>query len=303
MFTHFFRLSHRGAADRHRSRLLEGLLARAAPAASSGNWRADAFGVLAPTSPMPGIGAAAFCAAGGKSDGAVFLATPVHCVADMNNVRLPLDGMLTLSAAEASELCADFNRTWADGGVRLVAGGAGDLFCLFDGVIAVDTVDPEDMLGRSIVDKLPTGPDASRLRRLMTEIEMWLFEHPVNRARQAAAAPTATALWLWGGGRALDSLPPVEGWTAGDDPMFKAWAAAPESPGRRQGSAVFVIAAEPGTENWRDAESRWLAPSVAELGAGRIARIELSAGHRRFTVGKGKLWRFLRRRPWWESFA
>jgi hypothetical protein len=69
-------------------------------------------------------------------------------------------------------------------------------------------------------------------------------------------------------------------------------------------SGVVVIAAEPGTHEWLDVESRWLEGSLADLRSGRIARLDLSAGKRRFSVSSGWRWRFWRRhRPWWESFA
>ena len=296
---------------------------------------------------MPGVAAAAVCAEQGVVDAAsVFIATPVHYVAEMSNVRLAADGILSLSRPEADALAADFNRVWHDAGMRLVstpsqipAAGAARmasprLFCLSDRLLEVATRDPEEVLDRHIDRYLPAGADAPPLRRLMSEVEMWLFEHAVNRTRLADAAPAVNGLWLWGGGPALASLPPVEGWTAGEDPLFKSFAARPDRAGRmleqtpqapagagpRVGppqlpnaanaltgthvaSGVIVIDAEPGTDAWRDAEARWLDRSVAHLRAGRIARLDLSSGQRCFSV-KGRWdWRpWRRRRPWWEYF-
>jgi hypothetical protein len=69
-------------------------------------------------------------------------------------------------------------------------------------------------------------------------------------------------------------------------------------------SAVVVIRAQPGTQGWRDAESRWFGRSVADLRAGRIAQIELAAGNRRFSVSSRASRRFWRsRRPWWGYFT
>ena len=61
----------------------------------------------------------------------------------------------------------------------------------------------------------------------MSEIEMWLFEHALNRAAGHGSRPIVSALWLWGCGDVVRSLPPVEGWAAGDEPFFKAFAAGP----------------------------------------------------------------------------
>ena len=320
MSIHYYRFTHRGAGSPQRAPLLERLLARADTSTVVTDWRADAFRLIAPQSAMPGVGAAALCAEQGLIDAAsVFIATPVHYLAEMSNVRLAAHGILSLSRAEADALAADFNRVWHDAGIRLVCGRSQtpqtpDLFCVTDRVLDAVTRDPEDVLDRHIEDYLPAGPDAPRLRRLMSEIEMWLFEHAVNRTRLADAAPAVNGLWLWGGGPALASLPPVEGWAAGKDPFVTAFGTQPGLPNAANtdsgahrvsvpASGVVVIDAEPGTDAWRDAESRWLGRSFADLRAGRIARLDLSAGDRCYSVKGRWNWRpWRRRRPWWEFF-
>jgi hypothetical protein len=302
--SHYFRFIHR-AVHRQRSALLERLLARADRSVAVADWRADAFRAIAPPSiGMPGVAAAALYAERGPVDAAsVFLATPVHYLAEMSNVRLPADGILSLHRPEAEALAVDFNRVWSDAGTRLLSGGRAELFCAFDQPTEAATADPEDVLDRHIADHLPAGAAAPRLRQLMSEIEMWLFEHPVNRARTAQAAPVLSGLWLWGGGPALASLPAVNGWTAGADPLFKAFAARSE-PSPHAAAGVVVTAAEPGTDEWRDLEARWLVGSLADLRAGRIERVDLSAGQRCFSVSARWHWRRWRRRqPWWEWFA
>ena len=302
MSIHYFRFTHRGAGSRLRARLLERLLARADTPTVVTDWRADAFRLIAPQSAsMPGVGAAALCAEQGSVDAAsVFIATPVHYIAEMSNVRLAADGILSLSRPDADALAADFNRVWHDAGIRLVSGRSQTpLFCLTDRALDAATRDPEDVLDRHIENYLPSGADAPRLRQLMSEIEMWLFEHAVNLTRSAGAAPAVNGLWLWGGGSALASLPPVEGWTAGNDPFFNAFAGSRAVPA----SGVIVIDAEPGSDAWRDAE-RWLERSVEDLHSGRISRLDLSAAGRCFSVKGRWNWRPWRgRRPWWEYLA
>jgi hypothetical protein len=331
--THYFRFIHRGAGNRQRARLLEGLLARAGAPAVVTDWRADAYRIIAPrAAAAPGLGAAALCAELGSVDAAaVFIATPVHYIAEMNNVRLAAQGLLSLSRTEADAIAADFNRVWHDAGIRLIAGrpqaapgmGPTHLFCATGRALHAETRDPEDVLDRHIAEYLPAGADAPRLRQLMSEIEMWLFEHAVNRTRALRAAPPISGLWLWGGGPALASLPPVEGWTAGTDVFFSAFGAPSEasseantagvartnlgfSAGSRAAptSGVVVIGDEPGSQTWRDAESRWLEGSLSDLNSGRISRLDLSAGGRCFSVeGRWNRRPWRRRRPWWEVFA
>jgi hypothetical protein len=300
---HYYRFTSINASMWQRSPRLEQLLSRCDDCTEITDWRADAFRVIAPMAAMPGVGAVALCAVRGAVEGgSVLMATPVRYVAEMNNVRLPADGILSLSPAEAQALAGDFNRVWHDAGIRLLADGA-DLFCVADQPLQAVTQDPREILDQHIDSHLPSGDAATRLRRLMSEIEMWLFEHAVNRSRIAAAAPAINGLWLWGCGPVLASLPKIEGWTAGRDPFFGAYASGPQAEDSAH-SGVAVIAVEPGTAEWDGSESRRLERSVADLRSGRIQRIELSGGRRRFGVsarGSLRFWR--RRRPWRDFFA
>jgi hypothetical protein len=297
----YFRFLTRGAAPR-RSALLEKLLARADAGRLVGDWRADAFRVIAPHAPWPGVAPAALCADGAAVDAAaaawVCLATPVHYVAEMTSVRMSLEGILSMERADAETLALDFNRVWNDSGIRLVAGGSARLYCIFDHTLNVTTRDPQDVLDRYIEEYLPAGADAPRLRQLMSEIEMWLFEHGVNATRAELGLPRISGLWLWGGGAPLASLPKVQGWAAGDDIFFNAFK------GEKSDSGVIVASHVPGDDGWPEVESRWLRPAVAQLRAGRLSRLDLSAGDRCVTLSARAVRRFWRRsKPWWEFFA
>lgn len=311
MSTHYYRFTRLGAVNRERAPLrtlprtplLERLLACAGGPAEITDWRADALRLIAPAAAIPGIAAAALFAERGSTEGAsVFIAAPVGYIAEMSTVRLPADGILRLQRSEADALAADFNRVWNGAGVRLLAGRFTDLYCVFDQEVDAATHDPDEVRDRPIGGYLPEGSDSARLRRLMSEIELWLFEHAVNRLRSARAEAAVNALWLWGGGAPLTSLPAVDVSSVGEDPLFKALAAGAELP-RAAASCVVVVAAELDTAAWPDAESR-LRASFAELRAGRIDRLDLSAAHRRFSLRGRWNWRpWRRRRPWWEAFG
>jgi len=296
----YFRFIARTAAAPRRSSLVEQLLARADDFTPVSDWRSDAFRLIAPqAAAMPAVAAAALCAERGAVDAAwVGLAAPVHYAAEMSNVRLAPDGMLALRPEEAEALAVDFNRVWTDSGTHLIAGRFADLYCIFDRALRVMTCDPQEILDRHIEEFLPAGADAPAVRQLMSEMEMWLFEHAVNVARAAQGLKPITGLWLWGGGAALASLPTVRGFCAGADVFFRAFT------GDGSGSAVIVVPEAPGSDAWHDAESRWLEPAVEQLRSGRISRLDLSAGARSFSVtarANRRFWR--RRRPWWGYFA
>jgi hypothetical protein len=311
--TVYFRIVAGGAPAPARAPLLERLLARADPAERAADWRAAAFRVIAPQAlVVPAVATAASSGHASSASGKwALLATPVHLEAGPRSLHLAADGMLELEPGEAEALAADFNRVFAGDAVRLVRAREALLLCQFDAPLEAATTDPEQLVGGDVFDSLPRGADAPRLRRLASEIEMWLFEHEVNARRRAHGRPAISSLWLWGGG-ALDApLPAVEGWTAGSDPLFAAFPResryplkAPAAAGRHALPGVVVIADFPGTPAWQSAEQCFLAPALADLKSKRLRGIELSAGQRSFRLSARGLARFWRKpRPWWETLG
>ncbi len=306
----YFRFAAHGSDTLERAPLLEALLVRAARAVAVVDWRADALRVISPNSPaIPAI--AAIALKGRSAAPWACIATPLHWHAGMSHLSLPAEGILSLDAEEAALLALDFNGLFGVEGVRMRACAAAVLVCEFDEPLDVHTHDPEMLVGRDLFALQATGPGASRLRRLMSEVELWLFDHAVNRARTARGMPQLNGLWFWGGGATSIAIPPVRGWTAGRDPLFASFGDT-EWPGiATRGIAtpavatpgVIVTRAQPGTAEWRDVEQCWLEPAWAALEAGALESLALSAGGRCFHIDKGLNLRFWRRaRPWWESF-
>ena len=315
MSTVYVRFPLRSAAPRERAPLLERLLFGAVEPARSGgryprgrHWRDAALALLVGSGvripPLAPLGLLAEAGADAVTSACAWVcfATPVHCAATMTSVRMAPAGILSLARTEAAELVRDFDRVFHDSQHRLVAGRSGTLYMAFAAPLEVHTHDPGDALDQDVWDFLPAGADAAALRAFMSEIELWLFDHAINRGREARALAPITGLWLWGGGAPLIDLPPLAGWTAGTDLFF---ASLPLSDGA---SGVVVAADAPGTAGWHTAEARWLQPALRDLGAGRLAAIELSAGERCYRVERHWRWHLWRRRiwrraaPWWECF-
>jgi hypothetical protein len=301
--TVYFRITARAPVTRARAPSLERLLARADARAQVADWRAQAFRLIAAENAQtPAVATAAFSASDSGAAGAwVCIATPVHFLAGMSSVSLPPDGILALDPSEADALGADFNGVFGGEGVRLIRGRDSVLLLLFDAPLRATMTPPEDVAGRDIWTHLPRGTDSRRVRRLMSEIEMWLFEHAVNEHRRARSTPIISGLWPWGEGRADVPPPAVHGWTAGDDPLFGAYPRESRYPGADR-SGVVAVSDWPGTPAWRDVEDRWLMPALGDLRSGRLRSIDLSAGNLCYSLSAGALRRFWRRaRPWWET--
>jgi hypothetical protein len=299
----YFRITAHGAHSHIRAPSLERLLARADGPSDAADWRAQAFRLIAPQGAcVPAAGAVALAPSASRAPGSwVCVATPVHLLAGMSSIGMAADGLLEIDLSEADALAADFNRVFAGGGVSLERGRDTLLLCRFDEPLTVITSAPDEAAGHDLWDYLPRGDDATRLRSLTSEIEMWLFDHAVNRRRQEAQRPVINALWLWGGGAADAAPPTLIGWTAGEDPLFGSFAPASRYPGAAT-SGVVTAPAWPGSPAWQVVEHNWLAPALADLRAGRLAGIELSARRRCLRLNARALRRFWRRaRPWWET--
>ena len=209
----------------------------------------------------------------------------------------PLDPL----AAEA--LAQDFNRVWTDSGFRLIAGRAGALYCSFDRMLSAFTHDPADALGRHIEAFLPSGSDAPRLRLLMSEVEMWLFEHAVNRARQAQGSAVITGLWLWGDGAPVKSLPEIRRLGRGRRSILQC---ARRGPCNRCQRGQRCGRCDAGTGE------RWLATRRTGVARNRCCAIAFRPARAAGVIGRQALLHreqsggarvLAAARPWWESFA
>lgn len=140
-----------------------------------------------------------------------WFATPVTLIAGLDHVQMSRAGIVRLSANEASALASDFARTFgtADFSLRAIDGYEG--FALRGLKGQATTVDPARLAGSDIGSALPTGASARELRRLGSEFELWLHDHPLNATRRRANAATISTLWLWGGqGEVSEIVRPLE---------------------------------------------------------------------------------------------
>jgi hypothetical protein len=242
--------------------------------------------------------------------GAVWLATPVHCVAGLASVHLDHRGLLKLSMATLAALAADFHAHFAESGFTLEPLVSGGFLLAGPSLSDAQAMEPARSVGQDIAAGLPRAP---ALRRLGAEIEIWLHEHPVNRLRAESGELPVTSLWIWGGG----TLPPTSTAPAGQaamacdraygrDPYLDGlWCArglrvrpAParledlsDSFARRSvivEELAQLLAGEP-SASVGDAlaalDERWLAPAVRLLERGGLRTLVLTANDRCLSLG------------------
>ncbi len=138
---------------------------------------------------------------------------PVHmAIARDHFVVTGLDN--PLSDDDARQLLAEANATLAerarqDGtdALRLEI-RAGRHYLIAPAALRLRTFALDRVLGQSVQDRLPAGPDARRWRVLANDVQMCWHASAVNAAREEAGWRTANAVWLHGGGhwRPLSSV-------------------------------------------------------------------------------------------------
>jgi hypothetical protein len=245
-----------------------------------------------------------------------WLATPVHLEARIDHVRLADRGLLRVGAAERETWQQDFARAF---GPDYALHDAGDRCFLLTGAapVRIASVDPSRLLDADIGRAVP-GPSAGELRRLGTEIEMWLHDAPGNAARDRRRERRISALWLWGGGSrdteagvmlaaqtGPGSLPRIYG----GDPFLRAISSSPvNSPpvslgevAGGEGHDVVELAPMSGRkdESLSALEANWFAPVRDALRRREIDSVDLVANDRRFRVAARSGWRWWRRRSSW----
>lgn len=289
-------------------------LARARPAPLAiGDWRgwlARRLGREDLARQPPAQLAAGRSAPGGDA----WFATPVALLAALDHVRMAPDGCVLLAAEQAAQLAADFAARLggADAqGARLALQPAGAEGFLLSGLVAqARTHDPARVLGADIGPWLPTGEDAAPLRRLGSEIEMWLHEHPLVRAPRPRGAPPVTSLWLWGGGPTVPAQAPARPmapWPRGygiDSWLHGLWRAADESlAGHGEEFASISVTPDRDTvvvvRGDEPIASAWLAPALDALAARRVRRVRLVIDERVFGFSRFDLVKPWRRAVEW----
>jgi len=238
--------------------------------------------------------------------GAHWRLDPVHLHLGRDHLVLTDPARLELAAADALELAAAVAPLFADDGLALIATGPRWYLRETDPSrpLGLRTRSLIGALGRNVSAWMPTGEDARRWRRLLNEVQMTWFEHPVNLRREATDRPPVNGLWIDG------RVPPVIPAAAG------ALARALDRDGRLPGGTRIELDGAPlvldttlldarlegdprrWSDAWRAADAAWFAP----IGAGTRpwdagARIVLAGelGWRTLRVAPRADWRFWRR--------
>lgn len=229
---------------------------------------------------------------------------PMHFVAGLDRLTaVVLHGASDVTRAELVELEPTIGAHLRTAGMHLVTTAHDDWLVHSDHALDVQTATPDSAAASPLEQAMPQGRDSPALRRLMTELQMLLHEHPVNVARSRRGVPEINAVWFHGGGELRElqchSLPQA----FGDDLYLRGIyrlhepemtvpppADAQMILARLQSRAVAVVAAD----DVDVLEAAWIAPLTRALTTGAIARLDLVLDCWRITVARHALLKFWR---------
>lgn len=131
--------------------------------------------------------------------------TPCHWHVAQDHILMPSTGPLKLDEASSRALLAAVSPYFLEDGIELAyvaptrwrARGE-----IFRGLACASL---DRVSGRRVDDWLPRAASARPLRRLQQEMQMLLYTHPVNEARESAGLRPVNSFWVSGAG-ALSSV-------------------------------------------------------------------------------------------------
>jgi hypothetical protein len=151
-------------------------------------------------------------------DAGYALLTPCHWDVHTQSVFMTDPAQLALTEDESRNLLAAMRPYFEEDGLQLHWLRSDTWLVAGEVLRDLPTASLARVCNATVDDWIPRQDRAKLLRRLQNEMQMLLYTHPVNNAREARRAPTVNAFWLSGTG-ALDAdwQPPKESLTVAAD--------------------------------------------------------------------------------------
>ena len=227
-------------------------------------------------------------------------ADPAHVRADMAAGRLMACGELGLLPEEISRIERKLKPLFGDFGFEFSAPHPSRWYLRAPREAKLPAFHaPEAVLGRDMMEFLPTGDNAARWRQLLNEAQILLHNHPVNAERAERGAVAVNSLWFWGGGVLPDSVRTERSHVASGDALVDALARLAKTKtieATLDAQHELPLIDLRARADWLPLEHEWIAPAIAALAKGKLDALELaSVNGRAFSYRHAHRWRFWRR--------
>jgi hypothetical protein len=127
-------------------------------------------------------------------------AAPVHLVLQRDSFSLAAPAPLTLESDEIVALTAALNQHFEADKIQFFWHENTWFLCL-DTHPNIHTSAPDDVLNKDISAFMPSGEGATKWASFINEVQMLMFVHPVNKAREAKGMLAINSIWCYGGGQ------------------------------------------------------------------------------------------------------
>lgn len=149
----------------------------------------------------PPNAAIAWQQAGNDAGNAYWLyAAPVHLVLQRDSFSLAEPVPLTLEQHEIDALTAVLNTHFASDEKRFFW-HENRWFLRLQQHPQIETTHPQLVINKNINAFMPTGDGAMAWASFQNEVQMLLFAHPVNTAREQKKIMIINSIWCYGGGQ------------------------------------------------------------------------------------------------------
>ena len=187
--------------------------------------------------------------------GAWAFVTLCHWQADKHQVSMRQIPMQDLPQVESDTLLNAMRPFFAEDGITLHPDEPGRWLAHADVFEGLATASPDRVLGRNLVAWMPDAAQAGGLIRLISEMQMLLYNHPVNDAREARGALPVNAFWLSGSGALTGSFDAPPG-----SPRGTLTAQSPATP-----TVVSTLRDAALREDWSSWASAWQALDTTQI--------------------------------------
>lgn len=129
---------------------------------------------------------------------------PIELLVDAGNICLVGRDHLDLTESESRQLIATLNKLLVKDDLELLYGSPFEWYIKLNSKPEICTAPLLQVVAKDIRAYLPSGAKKNNWNKLLTELQMLLFDHAINATRQQQGKPIINSVWPWGEG-ALNS--------------------------------------------------------------------------------------------------
>lgn len=210
-------------------------------------------------------------AAGISTEGKAWgLLTPCHWLVGRDALTLIDPDELRLNETDSRALLDTLRPWFEEDGWTLVHGSPTRWYAAHPSLTDLPTASLDRVIGRNPDVWMPDHPQARLIKRLQNEVQMLMYQHPLNEARAAQGQLTVNSFWLSGTG----PLPPA---TPVALPASTRWLTELRAPLLGNNLADWIGA-------WQTLDSQVFQPACADVAAGRTVHLTLCGEREALTL-------------------